>query len=72
VSRFHVAEDGPGVTAHLLALLERVTVGGRQVHDANTVATMLAHGISRLLTNNPGDFKRFAAFITVVPLIPPA
>jgi predicted nucleic acid-binding protein len=40
-------------------------VAGRQVHDANIVATMLANGITRLLTFNVADFRRFAALISV-------
>ena len=62
---FHIAEDGPQVTAHLVKLLTAVSVGGKQVHDANIVATMLTHNISRLLTHNTADFARFASFITV-------
>ena len=68
--RFLIAEDGPAVTAHLLALLAAVPCAGKQVHDANLVATMLAHGISKLLTHNVADFSRFTAHITVVPLVP--
>ncbi len=41
-----------------------------QVHDANIVATMLAQGIQKLLTHNVADCKRFAAHITVMPLVP--
>jgi predicted nucleic acid-binding protein len=58
------------VTANLLHLLTTVPVAGRQVHDANIVATMLAHGVPKLLTHNTADFARFAAVITVVPLVP--
>ena len=36
-----------------------VEVGGRQVHDANIVATMLAHGERRLLTLNARGFRRY-------------
>ncbi len=54
--------------AEALKAVEQIPIGGRQIHDANIVATMLAHGIPRLLTNNPGDFQRFAAHITVIPL----
>jgi predicted nucleic acid-binding protein len=67
---FNILEDGPAVTAELLTLLTTVTVGGKQVHDANIVATMRAHGVSRLLTHNVADFNRFAAVITVEPLVP--
>jgi predicted nucleic acid-binding protein len=69
-STFLVAEDGPAVTAQLRALLAATSCGGKQVHDANIVATMLAHGIPKLLTHNVADFNRFAACITVVPLVP--
>ena len=67
---FPLAEDGPGVMRHLLALCQAFHFGGRQVHDANIVATMLEHGIAKLLTHNTADFVRFASVITVVPLVP--
>ena len=35
------------------------TCGGRQIHDANVVATMQEHRLTRLVTGNPGDFRRF-------------
>ena len=56
---FEVLEDGPRVTDMLVALCREVDMGGRQVHDANIVATMLAHGERRLLTLNDGDFRRY-------------
>lgn len=70
LTQFLVAEDGPAVTAHLVSLLGSVACAGKQVHDANLVATMLAQGIPRLLTHNVADFTRFAAYITVLPLVP--
>ena len=68
-TRFRVAEDGHQVTERLLTLMEQVPVGGRQVHDANIVATMQAYGINQLLTHNVADFNRFSDFITVLPLV---
>ena len=56
---FEVLEDGPAVTDRLLALCREVPVAGRQIHDANIVATMLAHGERRLLTFNTADFRRY-------------
>ena len=56
---FEVLDDGPRVTEVLLSLCLAVPVGGRQVHDANIVATMLAHGERRLLTFNAADFRRY-------------
>jgi predicted nucleic acid-binding protein len=67
---YRMAEDGPAITTELLTLLTTVTVAGKQVHDANIVATMLAHGVRRLLTHNVADFTRFASVITVEPLVP--
>ncbi|MCY7391772.1 MAG: VapC toxin family PIN domain ribonuclease, partial [Leptolyngbyaceae cyanobacterium CAN_BIN12] len=39
-AQFRVAEDNPQVTTQLLNLLQRFPTAGRQVHDANIVATM--------------------------------
>jgi predicted nucleic acid-binding protein len=69
VNHFQIAEDNSQVTERLLTLMEQVAVGGRQVHDANIVATMQAYGINQLLTHNTVDFERFAEFITVLPLV---
>ncbi|MEW6492604.1 MAG: PIN domain-containing protein [Cyanobacteriota bacterium] len=66
--QFLMAEDGPQVTTKLLELLQQIPTGGRQVHDANIVATMLTAGVNRLLTHNTKDFERFAEFITILPL----
>jgi len=49
----------------LIQLLAQVPSGGRQVHDVNIVATMLAQGITRLLTFNEADFRRFASVIDI-------
>jgi len=67
--RFQIANDVAETTAHLLTLIQQVTVGGKQMHDANIVATMQSYGIRQLLTNNPTDFNRFAHLITVIPLM---
>ena len=56
----NVAEDSARITFFLLSLMEQVKIGGKQVHDANIVATMQAYQIPYLLTANIGDFKRFS------------
>jgi predicted nucleic acid-binding protein len=66
IKRFTVLDDGPQVWAELMALGRRYAFGGKQVHDANIVATMLAYGETRLLTFNGADFQRFASVITVL------
>jgi predicted nucleic acid-binding protein len=72
-ARISTATMGASVTPNvrLLALISSIAVAGRQIHDANIVATMQAHGIGRLLTHNTADFARFAAIITVEPLVMP-
>lgn len=64
--RFAILDDGPEVWRELMGLTRRFAFGGKQVHDANIVATMLAHGETRLLTFNGADFRRFAPVIEVV------
>ena len=67
-SRFRTAEDNALVTAKLLDLLLQFPSGGKQVHDANIVATMLVYGVPTLLTHNTADFARFAGVVEVLPL----
>jgi predicted nucleic acid-binding protein len=69
-SAFQIADENHAVTANLLNLLGTVSAAGKQIHDANIVATMLANGIPRLLTHNAADFTRFASVITVESLVP--
>ncbi len=66
---FSVADETDAVTARLIRLVETVPMGGAIIHDANIVASMQAYGVERLLTHNGGDFARFSALITVVPLV---
>lgn len=66
LTAYAVAEGGPAVTARLLELVRSVPVGGKQIHDANIVATMRAHGLPRLLTFNGADFRRFEPMITIL------
>lgn len=63
---FEVLEDGPMVMDSLMTLCREVPVGGRQIHDANIVATMLAHGERRLLTFNVEDFLRYGDRIVLI------
>jgi toxin-antitoxin system PIN domain toxin len=63
---FVLLEDGPEIGLQLVQLCRTVPLAGRQVHDANIVATMLAHGETRLLTVNRKDFTRFEPSIEIV------
>jgi predicted nucleic acid-binding protein len=51
-------ENAASVAA-LETLIDRHEVRGKQVHDCNIVAVMLANKISQPVTRNPADFKRF-------------
>jgi predicted nucleic acid-binding protein len=66
-SDFPIKHDNADVYAQWRALVRLVGVSGAQVYDARIVAAMLAHNITRLLTFNTEDFRRYAAWgITVV------
>jgi predicted nucleic acid-binding protein len=62
-----LAEDAT-VADRLLGLLADVECGGRQVHDANVVATMLAHSVATIVTMNVADFARFNGYISLLEL----
>jgi predicted nucleic acid-binding protein len=64
-TQMDLLEDGPAVWERLQQLGRDYMFAGKQVHDANIVATMIAHGETRLLMFNSGDFQRFAALIEV-------
>jgi predicted nucleic acid-binding protein len=65
IERFEIADDTTTVTEQLLQLLKDYQLGGKQVHDANIVATMKTYGIPALLTHNKKDFERFAQIIYI-------
>jgi len=52
----------------LRSLIETHGCLGKQIHDANVVATALTAGVRRLVTANVGDFTRFASEIEVIDL----
>ena len=68
-ARLEILEDGPQVMGLLEELCREVHLAGKQVHDANIAATMLAHGERRLLTLNARDFKRFGNRLELVPIV---
>jgi predicted nucleic acid-binding protein len=67
-SAYRIAEDNADVTSLLLELLAKYPVSGPRIHDVNIVATMLAYGIDRLLTDNVADFEPFRSIVEVMPL----
>jgi len=68
-AEFEIADEDAAVTTILLDLLKSRTVQGKQIHDANIVATMRRYGIPTLLTHNTADFTRYLPDIDLLPLI---
>lgn len=62
---FFIADETASVTANLVSLLKEVPIGGKQIHDANIIATMLVYDISLLVTTNDKDMRHFASHITL-------
>lgn len=58
-ARFRILEETPAVRQKLLELLGTFNVQGKQIHDANHVATMLDNGIQAICTLNRKDFMRY-------------
>jgi len=65
LEQFNVADDTLAVTEKLLNLMTCYEIGGKKVHDANIVATMLTYGIPAILTHNTKDFERFGDIVIV-------
>jgi len=54
-----VVDEKETVRTKLRELIRTHDLRGKRIHDANLVATMAAHGISKLITENRGDFDIF-------------
>jgi predicted nucleic acid-binding protein len=52
----------------LRALIATYDCKGKQIHDANLVASALTSGVTRLVTANVGDFTRFRPELEVIDL----
>ena len=62
-----VLPDNQAIYSEWRRLVVAHSVLGKQVHDARIVAAMNAHKITRLLTFNTADFKRFSNIVLVNP-----
>jgi len=66
---FILLDENEETVSHLRNLVRRYQVRGKSVHDANIVASMLTHDITRLVTYNTRDFRRYQEI--TIELIPP-
>ncbi|MDT3739012.1 MAG: PIN domain-containing protein [Candidatus Kapabacteria bacterium] len=69
MQNFIVLEDYNTTSEKLFHLAKEYKVIGKQIHDANIVATMLTNGIKSILTHNVADFNRYNKLINIIPLI---
>ena len=53
---FEPLQDSPEVMDRWLDLVTRYGLKGKRVHDAHLLATMMANGVTNLLTCNGADF----------------
>ncbi len=65
---FIVLDEKESTTRNLLNLVHKFEIKGRQIHDANIVASMLANNIKNIFTHNVKDFERYNSLINVIPL----
>lgn len=65
-SEYTVLFENEQTLDNLQMLFSNCTVGGKQIHDANIVATMLNFDINLLLTHNVDDFSRFSEYISIL------
>jgi len=68
-SAFQIADDTEAVTDKLVELIREYPTAGKQIHDANIIATMLVYGIDTLITQKVRDMQRFSSKTRLVPLI---
>lgn len=66
--RMRLLPEGEQSWNRLRALVASHRCLGKQIHDANLVATALASGVTRLVTANAGDFSRFSPEVDIVDL----
>lgn len=62
----HVVDDNKTTTNTLIELVQKWSLKGKKIHDANIVATMIANGIQYLLTLNPDDFSIFENQLAII------
>ncbi len=67
-ARLHLLDEDARSREQLLGIVRDIDVSGKQIHDANIVATMLCGAVEALLTLNRKDFERFGHWVTLVDL----
>lgn len=60
-------EDRPEVYDHWMKLVDHYQIVSVNAHEARIVATMQVHGVTRVLTFNVNDFKRYQHLEVLTP-----
>ncbi len=58
-------DETEAASNELMQVISKYLLIGKRIHDANVVATMPAHGLSKLITGNRRDFSSFQGVETV-------
>jgi predicted nucleic acid-binding protein len=66
--RTMLLSESEKVADRLLRLMREVACGGKAVHDANLIATVLAHGVATVVTSNLADFLRYERYVSLLGL----
>lgn len=64
---FHLLPENERIFEEWKRIVVRYKVSGKTTHDARIAAAMVAHGITHILTLNPGDFKRYTEISAITP-----
>ena len=64
---FEVLADPPDLLDRWLAICVQHQINGRPAHDARQVAVADAHGITQVVTSDPGHFQRFSHLTIINP-----
>jgi predicted nucleic acid-binding protein len=67
LTRFHLLRDERRVFELWHRLVVYHKVSGKNAHDARLVAAMNRHGVTRMLTFNCDDFKRYDSIEVIDP-----
>ena len=67
LNQFPRLEETPQIFPHWANLVTTYQLQGKRVHDARLVAVMLVHGVTHLLTFNPGDFNNIGEIEVIHP-----
>jgi predicted nucleic acid-binding protein len=64
-SEFPLISEDADVVTELARLARLYNVSGKQIHDANLVATAKRHRMARIVTLNLNDFRKFSGEIAI-------